>query len=144
MELSELFPIWDKLTPDQQDRILRRYGIQFLACGHGGIHPTGLIPTQALDPFARFALLRHFRYCFQNFFLGLIEAVDHVILVEHIRGNQRMDVAVLLQAGANYQTISQEVNVSTATISRVSKCLNYGSGGYRDALAKLKPQEEEK
>ena len=57
---------------------------------------------------------------------------------------QRMDVAVLLQEGANYQTISQQVNVSTATISRVSKCLNYGSGGYRDALAKLKAQEGEK
>ena len=57
---------------------------------------------------------------------------------------QRMDVAALLDAGANYQTISQQVNVSTATISRVSKCLNYGSGGYRDALAKLKAQEDGK
>ena len=47
---------------------------------------------------------------------------------------QRLEVAVLLSKGVNYQTISQTVNVSTATISRVSKCLNYGSGGYRDAL----------
>ena len=45
MSIANYFPIWDKLTPDQQDRILRRYGIQFLTCGHGGIHPTGLIPT---------------------------------------------------------------------------------------------------
>lgn len=51
---------------------------------------------------------------------------------------QRMDVAVLLDEGMNYQKISQEVNVSTATISRVSKCLNYGSGGYRAAIEKLK------
>ena len=51
---------------------------------------------------------------------------------------QRLDVAVLLDEGKNYQSISKEVNVSTATISRVSRCLNYGSGGYRDALAKLK------
>ncbi len=50
---------------------------------------------------------------------------------------QRLDVAVLLEQGANYQTIAQQVGVSTATISRVSKCLNYGSGGYRDALKKL-------
>lgn len=50
---------------------------------------------------------------------------------------QRLDTAVLLDSGANYQTISQQVGVSTATISRVSKCLNYGSGGYRDALDKL-------
>lgn len=50
---------------------------------------------------------------------------------------QRLDTAVLLDNGANYQAISQQVGVSTATISRVSKCLNYGSGGYRDALDKL-------
>lgn len=51
---------------------------------------------------------------------------------------QRMDVAILLDEGMNYQKISQQVNVSTATISRVSKCLNYGSGGYRAAIEKLK------
>ena len=50
---------------------------------------------------------------------------------------QRLDVAVLLRQGVNYQTISTQVNVSTATISRVSKCLNYGSGGYAQALNKL-------
>lgn len=50
---------------------------------------------------------------------------------------QRLDVAVLLRQGVNYQTISQQVGVSTATISRVSRCLNYGSGGYRTALDKL-------
>ena len=53
---------------------------------------------------------------------------------------QRFDVAVLLSQGANYQEISQQVNVSTATISRVSRCLNYGSGGYRAALEKLKEE----
>lgn len=50
---------------------------------------------------------------------------------------QRLDVAILLRRGENYQTISQQVNVSTATISRVSKCLNYGAGGYAEALDKL-------
>jgi TrpR-related protein YerC/YecD len=51
---------------------------------------------------------------------------------------QRLDVAVLLNQGVNYTAISQQVNVSTATISRVSKCLNYGSGGYRRALERMK------
>ncbi len=55
---------------------------------------------------------------------------------------QRLDVAVLLEQGVNYQTISQQVNVSTATISRVSKCLNYGSGGYRSVLGKLKEDKK--
>lgn len=50
---------------------------------------------------------------------------------------QRLDVAVLLNQGASYQTIAQQVNVSTATISRVSRCLNYGSGGYKMALERL-------
>ncbi len=51
---------------------------------------------------------------------------------------QRLDVAFLLTEGMNYQKISQEVNVSTATISRVSKCLNYGSGGYKAAIEQIK------
>ena len=51
---------------------------------------------------------------------------------------QRLDVAVLLDRGTSYQAIAQQVNVSTATISRVSRCLNYGSGGYRMALDRLK------
>ena len=55
---------------------------------------------------------------------------------------QRLDVAMLLNKGVNYQTISQQVNVSTATISRVSKCLNYGSGGYRTALKKLEEDDK--
>lgn len=50
---------------------------------------------------------------------------------------QRLDVAILLNQGVNYQSISQQVGASTATISRVSKCLNYGSGGYAAALKKL-------
>ena len=50
---------------------------------------------------------------------------------------QRLDVAVLLDQGVSYQTIAQQVNVSTATISRVSRCLNYGSGGYKMALQRL-------
>ena len=54
---------------------------------------------------------------------------------------QRLAVAVLLDKGENYQKISQDVSVSTATISRVSKCLRYGSGGYRLALDKMKKEE---
>ena len=53
---------------------------------------------------------------------------------------QRLDVAIMLSEGANYQTIAQTVGVSTATISRVSKCLRYGKGGYRAALEKMKEE----
>ena len=44
--------------------------------------------------------------------------------------SQRLEVAKLLKKGLNYQTISKETGASTATISRVNKCINYGSGGY--------------
>jgi TrpR-related protein YerC/YecD len=43
---------------------------------------------------------------------------------------QRLEVASLLKAGKNYQEVSKLTGASTATISRVSKCLNYGPGGY--------------
>ncbi len=53
---------------------------------------------------------------------------------------QRLDAAVLLDQGMGYQAISEQVGISTATISRVSKCLNYGSGGYREALDRMKEE----
>ena len=52
--------------------------------------------------------------------------------------SQRLDTAILLSKGESYQRISQQVKVSTATIGRVSKCLNYGTGGYRMAIERLK------
>lgn len=56
---------------------------------------------------------------------------------------QRFEVALLLEQGLNYQQIATQVGISTATISRVSRCLNYGSGGYRDAIAKRKAEKEQ-
>ncbi len=55
--------------------------------------------------------------------------------------SQRLEVAILLRNGLNYQDISKKTGVSTATISRVSKCLNYGSGGYSAAIEKLESSE---
>ena len=50
---------------------------------------------------------------------------------------QRLETAILLRKGENYQNISTKVGVSSATISRVNRCLNYGSGGYNAAILKL-------
>ncbi len=50
---------------------------------------------------------------------------------------QRMRVACLLDAGSNYIEVSEATGASSATISRVNRCLNYG-GGYRSALDNLK------
>ena len=54
---------------------------------------------------------------------------------------QRLDAAVLLDEGVGYQAISEQVGISTATISRVSRCLNYGAGGYRMVIDRMKEEE---
>ncbi len=51
--------------------------------------------------------------------------------------SQRLDAAILLDSGENYQNVSKKIGISSATISRVSKCLNY-SNGYKLALQKIK------
>ncbi len=56
---------------------------------------------------------------------------------------QRLDTAILLKKGMSYQKISETVDISTATIGKVSKCLNYGSGGYEMAISKLDKEGKE-
>ncbi len=50
---------------------------------------------------------------------------------------QRLDTAILLSEGQSYQKITEQAEVSTATIGRISRCLNYGSGGYKNAIDRL-------
>ena len=56
---------------------------------------------------------------------------------------QRLEVALMLNEGKNYQEISELTGASTATISRVKKCLVYGNGGYRIAIERAKEMGEE-
>ncbi|MBR6782473.1 MAG: hypothetical protein IKM33_04675 [Clostridia bacterium] len=68
---------------------------------------------------------------------------DACTIKEILDISQRLKAARMLSAGANYADISRETGMSTATISRVSKCLDYGAGGYRlviDRNAKRKMQ----
>ena len=48
--------------------------------------------------------------------------------------SQRLLVASMLRSGKNYQEITRMTGASTATISRVNKCLQYGRGGYQIIL----------
>ena len=57
---------------------------------------------------------------------------------------QRLDTAVLLDQGLSYQKITEKVGVSTATISRVSRCLSYGANGYRTVLDRMSKDEKTK
>ena len=40
-------------------------------------------------------------------------------------------------AGGTYEQIVKTVEISTATISRINRCIQYGSGGYRDTIEKV-------
>ena len=50
---------------------------------------------------------------------------------------QRMQVAKELTDNKNYLQVYENTGVSSATISRVNKCLQYGAGGYKIALERL-------
>lgn len=50
---------------------------------------------------------------------------------------QRLEVAKMLKEGATYEEIAKLTGASTATISRVKRCLNYGADGYKMVLQRL-------
>lgn len=50
---------------------------------------------------------------------------------------QRLEVAKMLDAGLTYEDIVESTGASTATISRVKKCLHYGADGYRIVLERV-------
>ena len=52
--------------------------------------------------------------------------------------SQRLAVARMLSEKTVYTKIVEETGASTATISRVNRCLLYGSDGYKNILEKLK------
>ena len=56
---------------------------------------------------------------------------------------QRLKTAKMLSRGANYQEIYKETGCSTATISRVRRCLEYGAGGYQTVLARASEKENQ-
>ena len=56
---------------------------------------------------------------------------------------QRFRVAAQLRDNRNYQEIQGATGASSATISRVNKCLLYGSGGYTTALERMGKERED-
>ena len=56
--------------------------------------------------------------------------------------SQRLYVAALLDEGKTYQEIIRLTGASTATISRINKCLEYGANGYVAALKRMKEKHE--
>ena len=56
--------------------------------------------------------------------------------------SQRLEVAKLLDSGSSYQKAGEITGASSATIGRVKRCLNYGSGGYRLLLDRMKEGDQ--
>ena len=85
---------------------------------------------RSLDLYEHIAALNSVEECCRFF--------DDLCAVTELRAmEQRFDVAVLLQKGMIYNEILEQTGASSATISRVNRCLLYG-GGYRTALDRLK------
>jgi TrpR-related protein YerC/YecD len=57
--------------------------------------------------------------------------------------SQRFEVALMLDEKHIYTDIASKTGASTATISRVNRCLNYGEGGYRMMLDRMKETRDE-
>lgn len=55
---------------------------------------------------------------------------------------QRLQVARMLIDGHTYNVIEQETNASTATISRVRRCINFGNDGYKMVLDRTSDKGE--
>lgn len=52
--------------------------------------------------------------------------------------SDRLRVAELLLNHDTYEEISEKTKISSATISRINRAIQYGSGGYEEIILKLK------
>ena len=74
----------------------------------------------------------------------LFALMEDLFTIREIReSSQRLAVARMLDQGKSYAQIESATGASATTIARVSKCLGYGSGGYRAALDVLARFEEQ-
>lgn len=87
---------------------------------------------EALDRlFEAMLSLQTLEECYQVF--------DDLCTVGEIKSlAQRLEVARMLRKSFTYHQIEAETGASTATISRVKRCLHYGSDGYAIVLDRLK------
>lgn len=56
---------------------------------------------------------------------------------------QRLEAAKLLLAGKTYEQIVKSAEISTATISRINRCIQYGTGGYQAIIERVRSRQEE-
>ena len=67
--------------------------------------------------------------------------LQYLCTISELRAlEQRMEVAMLLDEGHIYSSILARTGVSSATISRVNRCLRYGAGGYQSVIPRLRKE----
>lgn len=94
------------------------------------MHLDKLNPKEVNQLFESILQLKTIEECYQFF--------DDLCTVGEIKSMaQRLEVARMLQKGYTYSQIEKETGASTATISRVKRCLHYGTDGYQLALDRL-------
>lgn len=87
------------------------------------------------DPFAdqlftAILTLQNIDECYQFF--------EDVCTISELKAlAQRLEVARMLKNGHTYDDIVVRTGASTATISRVKRCLHYGADGYKFVLERM-------
>jgi TrpR-related protein YerC/YecD len=80
--------------------------------------------------FEAILLLRDVEECYRFF--------EDIATISEIKAlAQRLEVAKMLDAGKTYEEIVEATGASTATISRVKRCLHWGADGYKLVLERL-------
>lgn len=88
----------------------------------------GLPRNEATDKlFESILLLNNLEDCYCYF-------EDLCTIKEVLAMAQRLEVARRLASGESYQKVTDDTGVSSATVGRVKRCLDYGTGGYKMIL----------
>ena len=67
--------------------------------------------------------------------------LEDVCTIKEIQDlSQRFEVAQMLSQGISYSAICKKTGASTATISRVSRAYEYGAGGYKLVIERMKEE----
>lgn len=68
--------------------------------------------------------------------------LDDICTIEEVnKMAQRLEAAQLLLSGYTYEQVIKETKISSTTLSRVSRCIQYGDGGYKTIIDKLNGNE---
>lgn len=66
---------------------------------------------------------------------------DLCTVPEMLAMEQRFEVAGMLAEGRIYTAIEEQTGASSATVSRVNRALNYGTGGYHMVLERMEKKK---